>query len=290
VAPSAGQHDAQLEWERRAGRWAAAAAFASSAFLVANTILVQAVVLQDRPTGDRGILLAIDEYAGAFLASAFVQALNYAGLGVVLWYLFRVTRYRRSELPTWFIWLVYLGPVMFGVASVLSALDRIDIADQFASDGQTQDRAGERRAEDLLDERGPVPVALGAAGTLALAFSLVLVSLNAMRAGVLSRFLGIIGIIVGALYVIPIFGGPLIVQIFWLGALGAVFLGYWPGGRGEAWETGTAAHWPSAGERRREALGERAAADSEPEPEPEEPEPEEPEGPVPSRRRRKRRR
>jgi Domain of unknown function (DUF4386) len=282
-----GQHDAQLDWERRAGRWAAAAAFVSATALVANTILVQALVLQDRPTQDRGVLLAIDEHSSAFLASSFVQALNYIGLGVVLWFLFRVTRYRREELPAWFVWLVYLGPAMFAIASVLSTIDRIDIADQFASGEVTEGRAGERRAENLLDERGPVPVALGAAGTLALAISLVLVSLNAMRAGVLSRFLGIIGIIVGVLYVIPVFGGPLIVQLFWLGAVGAVFLGYWPGGRGEAWETGTAVHWPSAAERRREALAAAAAEEAGREPEPEL---EAPEQPGPSRRRRKRRR
>jgi drug/metabolite transporter (DMT)-like permease len=282
---AAGQHDAQLQWERRAGRWAAAAGFASAVCLVANTILVQAVVLQDRPTQDRGVLLAIDEYSGAFLLASVVQGLNYIGLGVVLWFLFKVTRYRRQELPAWFIWLIYIGPLLFAVASVLSTLDRIDIAEQFASSGETQGRAGERRAEDLLEDRSPASVALGAAGTLAVAFSLVLVSLNAMRAGVLSRFLGIIGIIVGVLYVIPIFGGPLIVQIFWLGALGAVFLGYWPGGRGEAWETGTAVHWPSAAERRREALGAAAAAEAE-----QEPEAEPPEEPGPSRRRRKRRR
>jgi hypothetical protein len=283
-----GQHDAQLEWERRAGRWAAAAGFLSAVCLVANTVLVQAVVLQERPTQDRGVLLAIDEYSGAFLASSFVQGLNYLGLGVVLWFLFKVTRYRREELPAWFIWLVYIGPVLFAVASVLSTLDRLDIAEQFASSGETQGRAGERRAENLLEDRAPVSVALGAAGTLALAFSLVLVSLNAMRAGVLSRFLGIIGIIVGVLYVIPVFGGPLIVQIFWLGALGAVFLGYWPGGRGEAWETGTAVHWPSAAERRREALGAQMATeveDQEGEPEPDE---EEPERPAPRRRKRRR--
>jgi hypothetical protein len=283
-----GQHDAQLDWERRAGRWAAAAGFLSAACLVANTVLVQTVVLQDRPTQDRGVLLAIDEYSGAFLASSFVQGLNYIGLGVVLWFLFKVTRYRRQELPAWFIWLVYIGPVLFAVASVLSTLDRIDIAEQFASSGETQGTAGERRAENLLEDRAPVSVALGAAGTLALAFSLVLVSLNAMRAGVLSRFLGIIGIIVGVLYVIPVFGGPLIVQIFWLGALGAVFLGYWPGGRGEAWETGTAVHWPSAAERRREALGAQAASDVEEEEAEPEPDADEPERPAPRRRKRRR--
>jgi hypothetical protein len=284
-----GEHDAQLEWERRNGRLAAAAAFASGAFLVAYNVLVSAVVLSDRPNTDRGFLVAIDAKPDSYLIAAVGQALNFLALAVVLWYLFRVTRYRRSELPAWLVWLVYLGPLLLAVGSVLMALDRIDAADQFTSGGEMSGRQGENRAENLLEERDPVSVGLGTGGTLALAIALVLVSLNAMRAGVLSRFLGIIGIIVGALYVIPVFGGPLIVQIFWLGALGAVFLGYWPGGRGEAWETGTAVHWPSAAERRREALGAAAAEEAEQEPE-QEPGGEPPEQPGPSRRRRKRRR
>jgi drug/metabolite transporter (DMT)-like permease len=276
-----GEHDAQLEWERRNGRLAAAAAFASGVFLVAYNVLVSAVVLSDRPNTDRGFLVALDAEPDAYLIAAVGQALSFLALAVVLWYLFRVTRYRRSELPPWLVWLVYLGPLLLAVGSVLMAIDRIDAADEFTSGGEMS----ERRAENLLEERDAVSVGLGTGGTLALAISLVLVSMNAMRAGVLSRFLGIIGIIVGGLYVIPIFGGPLIVQIFWLGALGAVFLGYWPGGRGEAWETGTAVHWPSAAERRREALGAAAAAEAE-----QEPEAEPPEEPGPSRRRRKRRR
>jgi hypothetical protein len=251
-------NQAQLAWERKFGRLAAAAAFLSSLFLVVNTIIVQALVLADRPTTDRGVLLAIDQEAGAFLVSGVVQGLNYLALGVVLWYLFQAARHRRKELPPWAIWLVYIGPIMFAVASLLSAIDRVDVAEQFAASGIVEGAQGERRAEALLEERPVVPVALGAAGTLALAFSLVLVNLHAMRAGLLSRFLGIIGMIVGALYVLPLFGGPLIVQVFWLGALGAVFLGFWPGGRGEAWETGRPGVWLSAAEQRRQAV--RAAA------------------------------
>jgi Domain of unknown function (DUF4386) len=284
-----GQHDAQLEWERRNGRLAAAAAIASGVFIVAYNVVFQGVVFQDRGSGDRGVLIAIDEHADAFFVSAFLQSLNYVALAVVLWYLFRVTRYRRPEAPAWSIWLVYLAPVLLAAGTVIASLDSIDTADQFTSSGETQGRAGERRAEDLTEDVTPASAALLTAGTLAVAFSLVLISLNGMRAGVLTRFLGILGIIVGALHVIPIFGGPLIVQVFWLGALAAIFLGYWPGGRGEAWETGTAVHWPSAAERRREALGAAAAADAEQEPPPE-PEPEAPEQPGPSRRRRKRRR
>ncbi len=57
--------------------------------------------------------------------------------------------------------------------------------------------------------------------------------------------MGVIGIILGALFVLPLIASP-IIQLFWLLALGALFLGRWPGGRGPAWETGDADPWPSA--------------------------------------------
>ena len=48
----------------------------------------------------------------------------------------------------------------------------------------------------------------------------MLISLNAMRVGLLTRFMGVLGIITGALQILP-FGGPLpVVQCFWLIMLG----------------------------------------------------------------------
>ena len=106
-------------------------------------------------------------------------------------------------------------------------------------------------AKELVDDsRGVVATAAGFAGTLAIAFSYVIIALNAMRAGLLSRFMGVLGIGVGALIVLPLLPQGLpIVQMFWLGALGALFLGRWSGGRGPAWETGTAEPWPAAARR-----------------------------------------
>jgi hypothetical protein len=84
-----------------------------------------------------------------------------------------------------------------------------------------------------------------------------------MRAGLLSRFMGVLGVILGALFVLPLIASP-IIQLFWLIALGALFMNIWPGGgRGPAWETGEAVPWPAAHERYIED------ADGEPEPEPE---------------------
>jgi hypothetical protein len=115
-----------------------------------------------------------------------------------------------------------------------------------------------------------------------------------MRVGLMTRFVGIIGIVVGALYVLPIFAGPLILQVFWIGALIAIFIDRWPGGRGEAWETGEVGVWLSAAEQRRQQLREERAADAPPEMlQQDTPEPEDIEArphPVSKKRRRKRNR
>jgi hypothetical protein len=81
--------------------------------------------------------------------------------------------------------------------------------------------------------------------------------------------MGVLGIIVGALLVIPL-GSPLpIVQVFWLLALGALILGYWPSGVPPAWESGEARPWPSSAEVRqqRRAEMERRRGPARPEPE-----------------------
>ena len=100
--------------------------------------------------------------------------------------------------------------------------------------------------------------------------------------------MGILGAIAGALVVFQLAGVSAIVQGFWLGALGLLFLGRWPGGRGPAWASGEAEPWPSAAQRRGEIRGRREEPNepggeppAEPEPVPERP---------PSRKRRKKKR
>ena len=104
------------------------------------------------------------------------------------------------------------------VGGVLTQLDVADLADEFVSSGPRT----ESRAEDLLDDRRPSgadPRARRArsAWRSPSCWSAV----NGMRVGLLSRFMGVLGIIVGALLVLPLFpGGQGIVQIFWTVALG----------------------------------------------------------------------
>jgi hypothetical protein len=244
----------QLDWEARWGKPAAFAAFATIVLLLAGTIVRQAVALSDRPDDDRGFLVAIHDNSGAFLASSVLQALSFVALTGVIYYLGRAVLARRPELPSALVWLGVAGPLLLALAGLLSDIERLDIADTFLASGAET----VKRAEDLLDDRSVAAAAIGSAGTLATAVAFVFMSINAMRVGLLTRFMGVIGAIVGVLYVLPVLAGPLVVQIFWLGALGILFLGYWTGGRGPAWETGEAVEWPS-GIARQRSLGEPEA-------------------------------
>jgi hypothetical protein len=115
----------------------------------------------------------------------------------------------------------------------------------------------------------------------------VLISINAMRVGLLTRFMGILGVIVGVLFVIPIGSQLPIVQCFWLISVGLLFLARWPGGVPPAWDTGRAEPWPSQQELREARQGAGPA----PAPGTDDDAPEAPAGvPHPSSKKRKRKR
>ena len=229
----------QLDWEARWAKPAAAAGFAAALLLIPATVLRQ-IALDGAADDDRKVLTAIDANAGTFLASSALQLLSFVAIAGVLYYLGRAVLARRPELPQALIWLGVIGPLLLGVAGILSDLDRLDIADRFLS----SDPQSAERAENLLEDRSVLSTSIGAAGTFALALAFVLFSINAIRVGLLTRFMGVIGAIVGALYIIPLGPGPVIL-LFWLLAIGVLFAGRWPGGRGPAWETGEAIEWPS---------------------------------------------
>jgi hypothetical protein len=99
------------------------------------------------------------------------------------------------------------------------------------------------------------------AGGFALGFTLIMLCLNAMRAGLLTRFMGVLGMIVGATFVLPL-DQQGVIRAFWLIALGFLIYGRWPSGTPQAWQTGEAVPWPSQAE-----LREQRARGSEPLPE-----------------------
>ena len=261
----------QLQWEGRWAKPAALSAFTYAVLSLAGNVYVSAG-LENRPEAgvDREFIRALDDESGVFMVSAVVQALALAILSLALVYLYGVVKARRLQTPTIALYLAVGGPVLLAIASVLSQLDRIDNAEQFFASGART----EERAEDLIVERSALGLSFGLAGSLAFGFALVLLNVNAMRAGIESRFMGVLGVIVGALPVLssllPIASGG-VVQLFWVVALGFLFLGRWPGGRGPAWETGEAIRWPSTADRRLEAGESKSSTADDAEPAVEEP-------------------
>src|SRR5829696_73653 len=163
-------------------------------------------------------------------------------------YVFRAARTRRPALGQVALLLLAFGTVAFAGGRL--AIDLGSIAGAMGFDGGTNEEA-----RDAVN--GPVVnigLILYTTGTLALGFAFVLICLNAMRVGLLTRFMGILGVIVGATFVLPL-DQQGIIRVFWLGALAALVLGRWPNGVPAAWTTGEAQAWPSQQElrERREA-------------------------------------
>lgn len=244
---------------------AAAAAFGAGLFTIVS-LVIQIVVIGEPADDDRGALVRIDENAAALYGSLAAQVISLALLALALLYLLRATIARRPEVPRFVMPLLPLAPILLGVGGLLTQIDLGAIADRFLASGpQTNPRA-----EDLLEDRSVPGGIVASAGTLCLALSFVFVSLNAMRAGLLSRFMGIIGIFVGALLVLPLVpGGQSFIQLYWVVALGLLFLGRWPGGRGPAWSTVEAIPWPSAQQRRGEVAAGAVPVDDPRDPPPE---------------------
>ena len=88
---------------------------------------------------------------------------------------------------------------------------------------------------------------------LALTAGMIVVSINAIRVGLLTRWMGVIGIFSGILIFLPIGGATLeIVPSFWMLGMGTLYLGRWPNGDPPAWAAGEARPWPTQAERRAE--------------------------------------
>jgi len=187
------------------------------------------------------------------------------GLGALalvfpLRYLYDATKARKPELPRVALVCALLGPVIYGIVQVGLQAVLVSKASTFADPAH-----GNQTYEEAKNvfESGEVRLFqfLGLGAQLALGFAFVIICLNAMRVGLLTRFMGVLGIIVGVLFVVPLAPGPPVVQSFWLAALAALFAGRWPSGIPPAWITGQAVPWPS-----QQALREQRESSLEPEP------------------------
>jgi hypothetical protein len=202
-------------------------------------------------------LLYFEAHIPLFAAFQMLPAIAAAALGVTLTFLYRSTVARAPQVGKIPLIATVAGSVLLVVAAIVTTISLTLDVRAFADAADQSEQA----ARDVL--ASPVREAggyLSTLGRLALAIGIVTSSLNAMRVGLLTRFMGVLGIIVGVLFVIPQLEGQIpFVKIFWLVGLGLLFLQRWPGAMPPAWVTGEAQPWPTQQEIR-EA---RAAAQAE---------------------------
>jgi hypothetical protein len=278
----------QLSWERRFGKWAAAAAFTAAAFALV-AFIYQRVAIKPTPGNAAQYLVSLHDKPTQYLIAVVLQALSVVLLSVVLYYLFKATRARRPELPKIALILAIAAPIAYGGVLIGTQVHQASVAADFVKTDRAKDvkvgakvpkdvKKGEDKANDDATDRlaaGGGLAGVSIAATFALAVAFVLICMHAMRAGLLSRFMGILGIIIGALHVFQFFIPPALLLILWLPALGMLFLNRWPQQRGPAWESGEPEPWPKPPSRR--AALEARAAGRDDEPDDDEPDDDEPE-------------
>jgi hypothetical protein len=263
-APGDARSREALAWEARNARRAGVLALAAAAATIvgsAVSALAQAAVpnaedrivtvvdslrlaAEGRPA-PAGRLAAVAEYLGdnplPFVLGGLLIGLGGLLAFAPLAYLFRAARHRRPELSQLPLLAGAIGAVGYGVGQAVTRTGYYLGAADFGRDGDRSNSA----AEDVLNNSGVVIGGLFAQiGQLALAVGIALISLNAMRVGLLTRFAGVLGVIVGATLILPLdqFG---LIRASWLAIAGVLILGRWPGGRPAAWSTGEAVPWPS---------------------------------------------
>lgn len=153
-----------------------------------------------------------------------------AAVGV---YLYQLVRARRPDLSRWMVGSALVGGTLVAGATLFGYFALGHVATGFVSSGPRT----AARAQHLIETSGTLRAAavFDLVSRVAFALWLGVASLQMMRVGLIDRFLGYWGFgACGAIVLLPI-GDAMFIG--WLGSIGMLALGYWPGGRPEAWRT-----------------------------------------------------
>lgn len=204
----------------------------------------------------------IDHHAFGLVAGNVLTAIAILALTLVLLFILDATLFRRPE--TWPAGrpLVLIGGGGYALLNVIHEVILAIEAHSFATGSDFTNKAVDR-ALLTSGSVGIVLTLLGLAAALALAVGMIATMVGALRAGLLPRWLAMMGILVGLLF-LPLFGsGTLVLTLiptFWLVATGLLLWERWPSGDPPAWAAGEARPWPTQAELRAQRGGEKDGA------------------------------
>jgi hypothetical protein len=235
-----------LQWERRWALPAALAAFAAAILFVVSTFARGDALVDDASTVEA--LRDFHENRGVLLLAAALKALALVAFAVPLYFLFKAASARSESVRSGLVGVVIAGPLFLAALDVLFWLAIDPAATDFVTPGGGAGIPIGEYAENLVEDQGLLAVyqGVGLAGPIGFTFAVVYTALWGMRTGLLTRFVGTLGIAVGVAQILIPF--MLVALMLWMAWLGLTFLDRVPGGRPPAWAAGEAIPWPKPGE------------------------------------------
>ena len=252
----------QLEWESAQRMRAAISSIVAGVVLVAGALYGLAVIQTHDPAVGliQGLSPALhglaraavdphtarerftDNHAAAFILAAIFNNIGMLAIVPMLLYLHSAVRFRRPETSQAAKYLAIGGPVAAAIFGIAAEIIFLVNAHRYITH---TDRSHHALTQAVSSAPQLVLSTLATFGLLALTAALIMVSIGAIRTGLLSRFLGYVGVFGGILFIVPFFPIPA-VQAFWLVGVGIVLAGVGDIVLPPAWAAGEAQPWPKS--------------------------------------------
>jgi hypothetical protein len=197
-------------------------------------------------------------HATSLIAASVLAAVAIGALTLVLLLLVDAARFRRPQTWPAARPLILVGGIALAIISVVHqavlAVETHNFAVGHDFTNHAVDNALTKGTANVITQYFDLLAGL------AVAVAMIVVVVNAMRVGLVTRWMGVLGIFTGILIFLPIGGATLeVVPAFWLVAMGILYIGKWPNGQPPAWESGEARPWPTRAQVREGATGPQPA-------------------------------
>jgi hypothetical protein len=204
----------------------------------------------------------IDHHAFGLIAGSVLTAIAVIALTLVLLFIADSTRFRRPQSFPAARPLVLAGGIGYALLNFLHEVVLAIEAHKFATGHDFTNKA----VEKALLSSGSIGITfllLGLIAALALTVGMIAVSVGAMRAGLVPRWLSVLGVLSGLLF-LPFFATATLqlIPTFWLVATGILLMERWPNGDPPAWAAGESRPWPTQAEVRAKREEEKGGSPS----------------------------
>jgi hypothetical protein len=197
----------------------------------------------------------VSHHALPLISGSVLAGIAIGALTLVLLLLVDATRFRRPESWSLTRPLVLVGGISVALVSighqVLSAIlaHRFAVGHDFSNHAVNQVLGPARHPPE--GTANVINEYLALVAGVALAAGIVATMVGSMRVGLLTRWMGVLGIFTAVLILLPIGGATLeVVPAFWMVAMGLLYAERWPGGDPPAWTSGEARPWPTRADQR----------------------------------------